>query len=87
MIDSEKLNTIHLCRAYREKKEECEILRDELTTLRQQSAELVESLKNMKRIVDNRPDSHYLEVFERAELEDANELLSKIKGEKDANRN
>ncbi|EGQ9187665.1 Lar family restriction alleviation protein [Vibrio cholerae] len=60
---------------------------EEITTILQQNAELVESLKNMKRIVDNRPDSHYLEVFERAEVEDANELLQKIKSEKYANRN
>lgn len=40
---------------------------------------LVNSLSNLIDIVENRPDSHYLEVHQRSEFEDAKKLLSETK--------
>ena len=57
---------------------------DELNRAKHRNAELVEALQNMTRLINNRQGGHYLEVFERVEVEEANELLSKIKGETNA---
>ena len=50
-------------------------LNEEITQLEKDKAELIEALKNMTRIVENRPDGHYLEAFEKDEFKDAESLL------------
>lgn len=49
----------------------------DLAAAQKEIAELRESLVNMTMILENRPDGFYLEVFQKAEIEDAKQLLAK----------